>query len=72
MAKKTTNRIPRNATKLDVEFLIDVSSSKAGEHMTAEKTLYDGWVGKDKNGKKWSLFLGMLRNENVCKITVMA
>ena len=68
-----TNRIPRNATKLDVEFLIDTSSSKAGEHMTVEKNPYDGrWIGKDKNGKEWFFFLDMLRNENVCKIAVMA
>lgn len=63
------NRIPQSAKKLDVTFLTD-SSIVNGNHIIAEKT-ENGWHGKDDNGKWWSLFTDHLRNENLCKITVI-
>ena len=65
------NRIPRTATKLDVIFLTQTSAGKENTQMIAEKTEY-GWVGTDKDGKKWRLFVEHLRNENFCKIIVLA
>ena len=65
-----TNRIPRNATKLEVEFLTDTSAGDKGIKMIAEKT-DNGWVGKYK-GKDWLLFVAHLRDENMCKIKVVA
>lgn len=64
------NRIPRNATKLEVEFLTDTSAGDKGIKMIAEKT-DNGWVG-ERNGKSWLLFVAHLRDENVCKIKVVA
>ena len=64
------NRIPRNATKLEVEFLTDTSMGDKGIKVIAEKK-DNGWVGT-YNGKNWLLFLAHLRNENYCKIKVVA
>lgn len=44
------NRIPRNATHMDVEFLTETSAGVAGTKLTAEKD-EQGWHGTDKNGK---------------------
>lgn len=64
------NRIPRAAKKLDVVFLLD-SNVGAGNHMIAEKT-EDGWHGVDDSGKRWRLFLSHLRNDQLCRIKVLA
>ena len=64
------NRIPRTATKLEVEFLTDTSMGDKGIKVIARKT-DNGWVG-NHNGKYWLLFSAHLRNENYCKIKVVA
>ena len=64
------NRIPRNARKLEVEFLTDTSAGDKGLIMMAEKT-DRGWIGKH-NGKDWCLFVSHLRDDNACKIKVVA
>ena len=64
------NRIPRTARKLEVEFLTDTSAGDKGLKMIAEKK-DNGWVG-EHNGKSWLLFLAHLRDENCCKIKVVA
>lgn len=60
------NRIPRTATKMNVEFLIETSSHS--KTMSAEKT-DNGWVGVSESGNKYYLPIGMLRNSEVCKLT---
>lgn len=62
----TGNRIPRNAKKMDVEFLI--ANSTHSRFMSAEKTDH-GWVGTNEIGKEYLLPLAMLRNSEVCKLT---
>jgi len=64
------NRIPRAATKLDVTFLVTTSAGEENTQMIAEKN-ENKWIGTDKNGKKYHLFLSHLRNENICKVTVI-
>ena len=64
------NRILRTATKLEVEFLTDTSADNKGIKMIAEKT-DNGWTGK-YNGNNYHLFLAHLRNENYCKIKIVA
>lgn len=59
------NRIPRNAKKLDVTFLVGDYA-----HMIATKD-ERGWHGVDDNGKEWALFVSHLRNSDVCKIAVI-
>lgn len=66
MKKKTGNRIPRNAKKMNVEFLIETSSHS--KFMSAKKTDH-GWVGTNEIGKEYLLPLAMLRNSEVCKLT---
>lgn len=64
------NKIPRTAIKLEVEFLTDTSAGGKGIKMIAEKT-DNGWMG-EYNGKSYYLFTQHLRNENYCKIKVIA
>lgn len=59
------NRIPRNAKKLDVTFLVCDYG-----HMIATKD-ERGWHGVDDNGKWWWLFVSHLRNSDICKIAVI-
>lgn len=60
-----SNKIPRNAKKLDVIFLVGDFA-----HMIATKDEM-GWHGVDDNGKEWKLFVSHLRNSDVCKIAVI-
>lgn len=62
------NRIPRNATHMDVEFLTETSAGAAGTKLIAEKD-EQGWHGTDKNGKRFFLFTSHLRNENLCRLS---
>lgn len=59
------NRIPRNAKKLYVTYMNTYSD------MIAEKNKYGEWIGTDKEGKRWSLLVGLLRNSNFCNVTVI-
>ena len=60
------NRIPRNATKLDVTY-------KVGDygHMVVEKNKFGEWIGTDNNGKRWSIFVGHLRNSDIMDVEVV-
>ena len=71
MTKQVNNRIPRSARILRVEFLTDTSGSKKGEVVTIHKNDH-GWVGQASNGKCYYFFASMLRNPDVCKISVVA
>lgn len=64
------NKIPKEATKLEVTFLKETSAGKENTKMIAEKTEC-GWIGTDKNGEKWQLFTSHLRNRNYCNIRVL-
>lgn len=61
-----SNRIPRKAKTMEVEFLIETSSHS--KYMKAEKT-DEGWIGTSESGNKYYLPIGMLRNSEVCKLT---
>lgn len=63
------NRIPRSATLLDIDILIDTSAN--AKKMRVEKT-ERGWIGTDENGKSWFVPVAHLRNENYCKVKVIA
>lgn len=67
MANKTSNRIPRSARTLQVEFLIDTSGTKKGEIVTVHKN-DSGWIGQVASGERLYFFVSMLRNSGVCKI----
>ena len=62
----SSNRIPRNSSRMDVEFLIETSAHS--RFMSAKKTDH-GWVGTNEIGKEYLLPLAMLRNSEVCKLT---
>ena len=62
------DRIPRNATHMDVEFLTETSAGAASTKLTAEKD-EQGWHGIDKNGKRYFLFASHLRNEKLCRLS---
>lgn len=64
------NRIPRNATRLEVVFLTDTTAGKCGMKLIAEKTEI-GWVGTCE-GKSYRLLLGHLRNEKLCAVKAIA
>lgn len=49
---------------MDVEFLIETSAHS--KTMTAEKTEFNGWVGTNEKGEKYSLPISMLRNSDIC------
>lgn len=64
------NRIPRAATKLEVEFLTDTSMGEKGIKIIAEK-LDQGWTGK-YGEQSYHIFLDHLRNENFCAIKIIS
>ncbi len=66
-----SNRIPKNAKKMDVEFLRQTSAAKPGDHIIVRKEEDNGWVGTDQAGKEWAFLLPLLRNEYICKISVL-
>lgn len=59
------NKIPRNATKLDVTF-----HDRNDAHMIATKDEI-GWHGVDDNGTRWFLLVSHLRNSELCTIKVL-
>ena len=63
------NRIPRNATKMQVIMKVESTAGKVGEILNAWKDT-NGWHGKSENGQTYFLFLSMLRNPNVCEIKI--
>lgn len=66
-----SNRIPRAARSLQVEFLADTSSSKKGDVVKVHKNDF-GWIGIASDGKYYYFPVAMLRTPEVCKITVLA
>lgn len=65
-----SNRIPRNASRLEVTWLVDSNACLAGTTTEVWKDSF-GWHEKI-NGKYYSVFPAHLRNENVCKFKVIA
>lgn len=65
-----SNRIPRNATRLEATWLVGTSACPAGTKTEVYKDEY-GWH-MEHNGKFYSVFPSMLRNEDVCSIKVIA
>ena len=61
------NRIPRNAKKIYITWLIDTSSTKAGDHDTVEKT-ERGWIGTTATGTNYFMFVSLLRNGHAVQI----
>jgi len=64
------NRIPRSATKLEVTFLSNTNASKINDKCIVEKT-DRGWIG-NINGENYFFFVQHLRNENYCKLKIIA
>ena len=65
--KAAAGRIPRNAARLYITFLVSTSASKAGESVTVEK-IRDQWIYVDKTGNRWRLCAAHLRNEDFIRI----
>ena len=65
-----SNRIPRKAERLEVTWLHSTSACPAGTKTEVFKDEF-GWH-MEHNGKFYSVFLSMLRNEDVCSIKVIA
>lgn len=63
------NVISRSATLLDIDILVETSTN--AKKMRVEKTEHD-WIGTDENGKSWLIPIAHLRNENYCKVKVIA
>lgn len=64
------NKIPRAAKKLEVTWLVGNSACPAGTTVEAYKDEF-GW--HEKIGETtYYVFPSMLRNENLCKIKVLA
>lgn len=64
------NRIPRAAKKLEVTWLLGNSACRAGTTAEAYKNEY-GWH-MDIGDTTYYVFADHLRNENLCKIKVLA
>ena len=58
--------IPRKAKRLKVIFLIDTNYIKKGEERIVDKSANGLW-----SDGKYSYFVSMLRNDNVCHIEVL-
>lgn len=69
--KTATNRIPRNAQKIEVTMKIATNASKAGEVLNVWRDDY-GWHGTNESGQQFRIFLSMLRNPEVCTIKITA
>ena len=65
-----SNRIPRNASRMEVTWLVDSNACPAGTTTEVWKDEF-GWH-EQIGGKYYSVFPAHLRNENTCKIKVIA
>lgn len=65
--KAAAGRIPRDAKRLYITFLVNTSASKAGDSVTVEK-INDEWIYIDKTGNRWRLLPSHIRNEDIIRI----
>ena len=70
MSKQNHNKIPRATKTLQIELLIDTLAGKKGDVITVHKTDC-GWTGQAANGTCYFFFAAMIRNANVCKVSVV-
>lgn len=63
------NRIPRTAKRLEVTWLVGSNACPAGTTTEVYKDEF-GWH-EEVNGKFYSVFASMLRNENICTFKVL-
>jgi hypothetical protein len=67
-AKKKSNRIPRNARRIFVTWLIDTTGNNAGDAATVEKDDRGQWIETTASGKSYAVFVSMLRNADIIRI----
>ena len=67
-AKKKGNRIPRNARKIFVTWLIDTTGNKAGDSATVEKDDRGQWIETTASGERYAVPVSMLRNADIIRI----
>ena len=67
-AKKKSNRIPRNARKIFVTWLIDTTGNKAGDAATVEKDDRGQWIETTASGERYAVPVSMLRNADIIRI----
>ena len=67
-AKKKGNRIPRNARRIFVKWLIDTTGNKAGDAATVEKDDRGQWIETTASGKRYAVAVSILRNADIIRI----
>jgi hypothetical protein len=67
-AKKKSNRIPRNARRIFVTWLIDTTGNKAGDAATVEKDDRGQWIETTASGERYAVPVSMLRNADIIRI----
>lgn len=61
------NRIPRNAKKIYITWLIDTSTTRTGDRDTVER-IDNKWIGTSATGATYSMPVSILRNANVVQV----
>ena len=61
------NRIPRNAKKIYITWLIDTSATRTGDRDTVER-IDNKWIGTSATGATYSMPVSILRNANVVQV----
>lgn len=67
-AKKKSNRIPRNARRIFVTWLIETTGNKAGDAATVEKDDRGQWIETTASGERYAVAVSMLRNADIIRI----
>lgn len=62
------NRIPRKFYKLYITMLIETSAAAPGDRATVYRDEYNELIMETENGKKYRVFISMLRNPEVVRI----
>ena len=63
------NRIPRKFNRITGEMLINTSETLAGDHIHVTKNNY-GYLGYNpRTGRHFYMFVSMLRNAEIIRIT---
>lgn len=67
-----SNRIPRKFYKLYITMLIETSAAAPGDRATIYRDEYNELIMETENGRKYRVFISMLRNPEVVRIDRIA
>lgn len=65
---RENNRIPRKFYKLYITMLIETSAAAPGDRATVYRDEYNELIMETENGRKYRVFISMLRNPEVVRI----